>query len=144
MSRLTKLIFIFLMFLFPTVSFAADKWEFVIAPYALLPYIDGDASVGQVSGADVAVDPGDILDALELGGMIYLEAQHANGFGVSLNYAFMDLADDATGPGGIGRVDLDIVAENLIAGHDVIVSRGAPGKVDLVGGKHGCVEVLRN
>ena len=44
---------------------AADKWEFIIAPYALVPSIDGDASIGRVEGADIDVGPDDIINNLD-------------------------------------------------------------------------------
>lgn len=97
----------FILVVFPSPSRAND-WDFVVAPYILLPNISGDASVGRVEGADVDVDTGDILDTLELGAMIQLEARHKSGFGVLLNYAFMDLGKEATGPRGFTRFDADV------------------------------------
>ncbi len=44
----------------PIQSMAAEKWEFIIAPYALIPSIDGDTSVGRVEGIDIDVGPDDI------------------------------------------------------------------------------------
>ena len=126
-------VFLLLVLAVPGQSLAADQWEFTIAPYALFPYIEGEASVGQVSGANVDVDPGDIIDTLELGGMIYLEAQHASGFGASLNYAFMDLADGATGPAGIGRVDLDIF-QGILEGYGQYRLKAGKGTLDVYAG----------
>lgn len=84
------------------------EWSFVVAPYLLFPSITGDTSAGRVDGVDIDVDPGDIFGALELGGMLQLEAHHDDGFGVIVNYAFMDLGDDASGPAGIGDLGADI------------------------------------
>ena len=75
-----------------------DDWEFDLSLYALFPNISGDASLGRIGGADVDVDTGDVLDVLELGGMIHTEARHSSGFGMILAYAFMDVGDKATGP----------------------------------------------
>jgi opacity protein-like surface antigen len=83
----------------PAQSYAED-WSYEIELYALFANIEGDASVGRVTGADVDVDFGGILDNLELGGMIHFEAHHENGWGLSLDYGFMDLGADITGPVG--------------------------------------------
>ena len=50
---------------------------------------------------DDLVDFSDILDTLELGGMIRGEVHHGSGWGVILDYAFMDLSDDINGFVGI-------------------------------------------
>jgi hypothetical protein len=86
----------------------SDNWTFVVAPYALLPNISGDASVGRVDNVDVDVSTGDILDSLDLGAMLQLEARHASNLGAMINYAFMDLGEDADGPLGFTRVQADI------------------------------------
>jgi hypothetical protein len=86
---------------------AADDWNFVVEPYLLISSIDGDAGVGRVTGAEVEVDFSDILDTLEIGGMIHLEAFHESGWGLLLDYAFMDLGDDLSGPLG-GIIDVDV------------------------------------
>jgi hypothetical protein len=86
----------------------SDDWNFVIAPYALIPNISGDASVGRVDNVDVDVSTGDILNSLDLGAMIQLEARHSSNFGAMINYAFMDLGEDADGPLGFTHVEADI------------------------------------
>jgi hypothetical protein len=80
-------------------TYAADQWEFVVAPYLLAPNITGNAGAGRfVNGADVDVDTGDIIDNLDLGGMIHGEARHESGFGIMADYAFMDLSSKTPGP----------------------------------------------
>ena len=76
------------------------SWDFLIQPYALMANIDGDASIGAVGGP-VEVDFSDILENLQLAGMIHLEAFHANGWGIIFDYGFMDLGSDETGSGGV-------------------------------------------
>ena len=85
----------------------ADAWSFQIEPYMLGITIDGDAGIGRVTGVDVGVDFGDILDNLDLGGFLHFEARHESSWGVSVDYGFMDLSKDVTGPRG-GVLDADL------------------------------------
>jgi len=91
----------------------ADDWEFAVAPYGLLPSITGDASVGRIDNAEVSLDPGDVLESLEFGAMMQVEARHSSGYGVSLNYAFMNLGTNATGPLGFTDFGADIFQGTL-------------------------------
>ncbi|MEO1601907.1 MAG: hypothetical protein AAFU49_15875 [Pseudomonadota bacterium] len=84
-----------------------EDWEFVVAPYLLLPSIDGRTTTGRVGG-DIAVDPGGIFSSLQFGGMLHAEARHGSGAGVMVDSAFMFLGDGATGRRGIGRLDADV------------------------------------
>ena len=95
----------------------ASEFEFELEPYLMASSIDGDVGVGRVTGADVAVDFGDILETLELGGMIHFEAHHSNGWGVMLDYGFMDLGEDIAGPlGGVIEASArQAVLEALVA-----------------------------
>jgi hypothetical protein len=78
---------------------ASDSWEFVVAPYLLAPSITGNAGVGRfVNGADVDIDTGDIIDNIDLGGMIHGEAHHESGFGILADFSFMDLSSKVPGP----------------------------------------------
>lgn len=80
----------------------ASEFKFELEPYLMLSSIDGDTGVGRVTGTDVDVDFDDILETLELGGMVHFEAHHRNGWGVILDYSFVDLGEDISGPlGGI-------------------------------------------
>jgi hypothetical protein len=85
----------------PLSARAEGAWSFVIEPYLLISSIDGDAGVGRVNDVDVEVDFGDILEDLEAGFMIVLEAHHASGWGVMIDYGFMDLGSDISAPLGI-------------------------------------------
>lgn len=94
-------------------SCRADEWEYVLAPYGLLPSITGDASIGRVDDAEVNLDPGNVLESLEFGAMLQAEARHSSGFGASLNYAFMNLGENATGPMGLTQLESDIFQGTL-------------------------------
>ena len=82
-------------------------WNFSIEPYLMATNIDGDAGVGRVTGAEVAVDFDDILENLDAGFMVVMEAHHASGWGIILDYGFMDLGKEISGPLG-GVIDADI------------------------------------
>lgn len=114
-------------------SMAADKWEFIIAPYALVPSINGDTSVGRVEGADIDVGADDIINNLELGGMIQLEAHHQSGYGVSLAYNFMDLSGGATAPGGQGNLKADLY-QGILEGYGIYRIDSARGPLEFYGG----------
>ena len=94
------------MSLFSVQSYAQD-WTFQVEPYMLASSIEGDTSIGRVSGVAVDVDFSDILEVLEIGLMGRFEAQHSSGWGVMLDYGFMDLKDDlSTARGGVVEAKL--------------------------------------
>lgn len=72
-----------------------DGWSFEIEPYLLASSITGDTSIGRITGVDVDVDFGDILDSLDIGAMVHFEAIHNNRWGLILDYGFMDLGGEA-------------------------------------------------
>jgi len=79
-----------------------SNWSFELEPYMMATSIEGDASLGRATGINVAVDFSDILETLQIGAMVHFEAHHQSGFGVWVDYAFMDLAQDTDGPlGGV-------------------------------------------
>lgn len=83
----------------------ADKaWEFVIAPYALAPFIAGDSTIGRLPGANLSVTPGTILENLHMGGMLHLEALYNNRFGAIFDIAYMNLGSSTTTPITGGRL----------------------------------------
>ncbi len=85
----------------------ADAWSFQIEPYLLGVTIDGDAGIGRLTGVDVNVNTSDVLDNLDLGFMVHFEARHESSWGVMVDYAFMDLSKDVTGPRG-GVLDAEL------------------------------------
>jgi len=86
---------------------AADDWSFQLEPYLLGASIEGDTSIGRATGVEVDVDFGDIMDSLDLAGMIHFEAHNANGWGTILDYGFMKLSSDKSGPlGGVLAADV--------------------------------------
>lgn len=83
----------------PLSGHTKDQWELSVTPYLLAPSIKGDTGAGRfINNAAVDVDSGDIFDHLDLGSMIHLEAQHQSGWGMVLDYAFMDLSSKTQSP----------------------------------------------
>ena len=107
MKKIYKnLILVLTIMFFSTASYAKD-WSYEFEPYALISSIDGEAGVGRVSGADVAVDFDAILETLEFAFMGHFEAHHKSGWGASLDYGFMNLGESISGPlGGVTDVDV--------------------------------------
>jgi hypothetical protein len=70
----------------------ADNWSFELEPYLMGTSIVGDASIGRVSGAPIDVDFKTILDNLDMAAMIHFEAHHKSGWGLAMDYGFMDLS----------------------------------------------------
>lgn len=95
-----------LMILLPKPANAQD-WSYSFEPYVLASSIEGHASIGRATGVDVDVDMSDILEVLDIGFMGHFEAHHSNGWGVALDYGFMNLSADISGPRG-GVVDAEI------------------------------------
>ncbi|WP_457676589.1 hypothetical protein [Thiolapillus sp.] len=72
---------------------SADQWSRELEIYMLGANISGDSSMGRVEGADIDIDFGTILDTLQMGFMARFEAVHDSGWGLWLDYGFMDLSD---------------------------------------------------
>jgi hypothetical protein len=80
----------------------ARTWQYTVKPYLLASSIDGEAGVGRVGGIPIDISFSDILENLQMAGMLNFEAQHRNGWGMIFDYAFMDLGGDTSvGLGGI-------------------------------------------
>jgi opacity protein-like surface antigen len=83
-----------------SVSADAKDWSYQLEPYVLASSIEGDASIGRATGVNVDVDMSDILEVLDIGAMVHFEAHNNNGWGVALDYGFMNLSADISGPRG--------------------------------------------
>ncbi len=79
-----------------------DRWEFLVVPYLLFPYMNGTTTVGIVE-IDVDADPGDIFSDLQFGFMLLFEA-HNPVWAVSLDGLYMNL--EQTGQLGLGQAGL--------------------------------------
>ena len=71
-----------------------SAWSFELEPYLMITNIEGDTSLGRVVGTPVDVDFGTILDNLDMAFMGHFEAHHQSGWGLWIDYGFMDLSSD--------------------------------------------------
>ena len=70
----------------------ANDWSLEVEPYLMATNIIGDASIGRVSGAPIDVNFKTILDNLDMAAMLHFEAHHKSGWGLIMDYGFMDLS----------------------------------------------------
>jgi hypothetical protein len=112
---------------------AQADWDFLVEPYVLVTSIDGDADIGRIEGADLAVDFGTILDNLEMAGMVHAEALHSSGWGLAFDWGMMDLgADSKTNRGGVVDASVRQAVTELQLFRRFVADNG--GSVDIIGG----------
>ena len=75
---------------------SASNWSFQLEPYMQATQIEGDASIGRAVGTPVDVNFSTILDNLDMAAMLHFEAHHKSGWGVVMDYGFMDLSNDVS------------------------------------------------
>ncbi len=71
----------------------AKQWSFELEPYLMATSIDGDGSVGRINSVPVDVDFDTILNNLDSAAMLHFEAMHQSGWGVALDYGYMNLGN---------------------------------------------------
>jgi len=76
------------------------SWSYQIEPYMLIASMNGTAKIGHTPTMEIDVDFGTILDHLDMGAMVHFEAHHQSGWGLWLDYGFMDLSSDINGNRG--------------------------------------------
>ncbi len=108
------------------------SWTFDLEPYLMASNISGNASVGRATGVDVDIEFSDILETLNIGAMIHFEAHHESGWGIWLDYGFMDLSQDTSGPvGGVASTDL---RQGVMEAFALYRQDLAHGKLDYIAG----------
>lgn len=110
----------------------ADKWNYEAEVYVLAVTIEGDAGIGRAAGVDVDMNFDDILDVLNASAMVHFEAYKESGWGVALDYSFMDLRDDLSGPRG-GVADAKI-RQGVLQADVFYRSHLAKGTIDYIAG----------
>jgi hypothetical protein len=88
----------------------SDRWGFTVAPYLLLPNMDGRVTVRRIP-SDVDVGPGDIFERLDFGAMLYLEMANRD-WSISLDGLYMNLGEKGLTPdtGREAEVDMQQLA----------------------------------
>ena len=100
-------------------------WSFEIEPYAMITNIAGDTKIYPRVGGSVDVDFGTILDNLDMAAMIHMEAHHESGWGLWIDYGFMDLSNEVSAVPGITSVNvrqgvlevMGLYRQNLTSGY---------------------------
>jgi hypothetical protein len=73
-----------------------DEWKFTLAPYLMLPWMDGKTAV-RGHEVEVNVNPSQIFDNLQFGAMGYFEARKAR-WAVGIDAVYMALGTDVDQP----------------------------------------------
>jgi hypothetical protein len=90
---------------------APGGWSYIVEPYLLAPSMSGTAGVRGLT-SEVDASAGDIVGALDMGAMLYLEARNPK-WAFSLDATYMDLG--ASGTTRLGGVDLDLKQTGITA-----------------------------
>jgi len=112
-----------------------NKWEFLVEPYLLFPYMSGDIGLRNLPAINVDASPGDIFGKLQFGGMLYLEANNDR-FVLTSDLLFMNLNQDVV-PGRIiesGKADANQLAWEFAGLYRVaaVLEIGLGGRVNNV------------
>ncbi len=76
----------------------SDHWQWTIAPYLLMPTMQGTTGIGNLPLLHVDASPSDIFSHLHFGGMLYIQARKGQ-WAFVLDQIYMDLKQDVN-PGG--------------------------------------------
>ena len=108
----------------PAAAQEDGRWQVMFQPYAMLPFMNGDAAVRGID-ADVDIGPADVFKSLNIGLMGYLEASNGTiAVGLDLNYMNLDANADSS------RVQANV---SQTAVQPMLFYRVSPG-VELMGG----------
>ena len=70
-------------------------WNFLLEPYLMFPNMEGEVGVADLPPAPVDEDPSDIFSHLQMGAMLYFEANNGTWM-YSADLLYMDLESDLT------------------------------------------------
>lgn len=90
------------------------SWHYLVQPYLMFPNMKGETGIADVPPISVDEDPQDIFDNLQIGAMLYAEAQNDK-WTFSSDVLYMELGSDiGSGEGGgIVSVDGDVNVSQL-------------------------------
>jgi hypothetical protein len=104
----------------------AERWSYFIAPYFLAPNMEGTAGVKGIE-ADLSASPGDILDHLQFGAMIFAQARKGL-WAFAVDWIYMDL--DLDGETALGESEVAIEQTGII----VSAFRQVTPRIEAMGG----------
>ena len=110
----------------------ASPWSFELEPYLLISSMSGTTKLGRSPTLEIDMNFGDILEKLDMGAMVHFEAHHANAWGLWLDYGFMDLSSDLTGP--IGGVTDAGIRQGVLEAFGMYRQEISSGYIDYLGG----------
>lgn len=74
---------------------SADRWRFLIEPYLMAPNMNGRTGITDLPTISVNQSPSDIFENLEMGAMLYAEADDGNST-ISTDFIYMNLGSDVS------------------------------------------------
>lgn len=92
-------------------SNADPEWRFLAEPYVMFPYMSGETGIGESLLLTVEANPGDVFDKLQMGAMLYLEAQKGK-WAIASDLVYMNLTQEVT-PGTLIQSG-EVSAQQLI------------------------------
>jgi hypothetical protein len=84
----------------------SDRWTIGVSPYVFLPEVTTNVTIGGMK-AKSKMSMGDVLDDLEMGGMLRLEAIKKR-WGFYLDFEYSKLSDEIEGSDAIKSVDIPV------------------------------------
>jgi hypothetical protein len=97
--------------IFAQTSEPDKSWNFLAEPYLMFPYMDGETGIGNNLILPVDANPGDVFSKLQMGAMLYLEAQ-TDKWSITSDLVYMNLNQELTP--GILIHEGDVTAKQLI------------------------------
>jgi len=107
-------------------------WSYEFEPYMLIASMTGNSKIGRAPTLEIDVDFGKILENLDIGAMAHFEAMNRNGWGIWIDYGFMDLSSDISGP--VGGVTNARVRQGILEVFGMYRQPLANGHVDYLAG----------
>lgn len=110
----------------------ASDWSYEFEPYMLIASMSGNSKVGRAPTLEIDMDFGTILENLDMAAMFHFEAHNQNAWGFWLDYGFMDLSSDITGP--VGGVTNARVRQGMFEAFAIYRQPLAKGTIDYLAG----------
>lgn len=110
---------------------ASKAWSFEVEPYLMLTNIDGDSKFSKLPTTELAVDFGKIAENLEMAAMVHMEAHHQSGWGLWIDYGFMNLGNDIV---NIDRISLVEVRQGVLEVMGLYRQNVSSGYIDYLAG----------